>query len=229
MLTLATIPLRWRRRIWRAVAVGSLLQRSATIHIPVPLPAPPRFYVEADAAHTADERELADTSRSARETLFDSLFGEMERSVYGYLWRILGDQQTAADLTQETFLRVWKSIETISGYERPEAWVWRVATNLALNERRRLTNWRPQSLDAGSEWLAASDPAMRVAVHDQVHATLLALPARLRAALTLREVYGLSFEEVGRALDISPANARVTLSRAREQFRQRYQRTEGER
>lgn len=163
------------------------------------------------------------------EALFDTLFTRLERSVYGYLWRILGDQQTAADLTQETFLRAWRHIATISGYQRPDTWVWRVATNLALNERRRLSTWRMQPLDGDAEGLAASDPAMRVAVHDQVHATLLALPAQLRAALTLREVYGLSFEEVGQALDISAANARVTLSRAREQFRQRYQRTEGAR
>lgn len=171
----------------------------------------------------------ARTTAQRHEAIFDALFTRMERSVYGYLWRMLGDQQTAADLTQETFLRAWRHIATISGYERPDSWIWRVATNLALNERRRLSTWRTQPLDGDAEGLAASDPAMRVAVHDQVHATLLALPAQLRAALTLREVYGLSFAEVGQALDISPANARMMLSRAREQFRQRYRQTEGAR
>src|SRR5258706_9251538 len=127
------------------------------------------------------------------EALFDAIFARLERSVYGYLWRLLGDQQTAEDLTQETFLRAWRHIGKISAYERPEAWVWRVATNLALNERRQLSTWNLQPLDDDAEPLVASDPALRIAIHDQVHATLLALPPRLRAAITLREVYGLSF------------------------------------
>lgn len=169
----------------------------------------------------------ASMDASSHAAIFDALFRDLERSVYGYLWRMLGDQQAAADLKQETFLRAWRHIEKISAYERPETWVWRVATNLALNERRRVSTWGLQSLDMQAERLAASDPAMRVVGADQVHATLLALPARLRAALTLREVYGLTFEEIAQALDISPASARVTLSRARDQFRQRYQRTEG--
>lgn len=161
------------------------------------------------------------------EAMFDTLFARLERNIYGYLWRLLGDQQAAEDLTQETFLRAWRHIGKVSAYERPDTWVWRVATNLALNERRQLSTWNLQPLDDDADSPAASDPAMRIAIHDQVHATLLALPPRLRAAITLREVYGLSFTEIAQALNISPANARVTLSRAREQFRQRYQRTEG--
>lgn len=162
----------------------------------------------------------------AREATFDALFTGMERSIYGYLWRMLGDQQAAADLTQETFLRAWRHIDKLTSYASPEAWLWRVATNLALSERRRRAIRRSEPLDDASERLAASDPSIRLAIHDQIHATLLKLTPQLRAALTLREVYGLSFEEVGQALGISPASARVTLSRAREQFRQRYQRTE---
>ena len=169
----------------------------------------------------------AEPGTQALDALFDALFARLERSVYGYLWRLLGDQQAAEDLTQETFLRAWRHMGKISAYERPDAWVWRVATNLALNERRHLSTWNLQPLDDDAESLAASDPAMRIAIQDQVHATLLALPPRLRAAITLREVYGLSFTEIAQVLHISPANARVTLSRAREQFRQRYQRTEG--
>lgn len=169
----------------------------------------------------------ADPRAQTLEALFDALFSRLERSVYGYLWRVLGDQQAAEDLTQETFLRAWRHIGKISAYERPETWVWRVATNLALNERRQRSTRNLQPLDDDAEIMSASDPAMRIALHDQVHATLLALPPRLRAAITLREVYGLSFTEIAQVLDISAANARVTLSRAREQFRQRYQRTEG--
>lgn len=103
----------------------------------------------------------AEPGAQALEALFDTLFARLERSVYGYLWRVLGDKQAAEDLTQETFLRAWRHIGKISAYEQPETWVWRVATNLALNERRRLSAWNLQPLDDKTEPLGGSDPAMR--------------------------------------------------------------------
>lgn len=173
----------------------------------------------------------AEKSASARlaERDFDALFAQCERQVYGYLWRITGDRQLASDLCQETFLRGWQHFDTIRAYDSPLGWLLRVATNLALNARRRRTTrvGIPLSLDEELS-PAVSDPAGQVAERDAVHATLLALPANMRAALVLREVYGLSFEEVARTLGITHAAAKMMLSRAREQFRRRYRQEEGQ-
>jgi len=75
-------------------------------------------------------------SGAALERDFDALFERCEARIFGYLWRVTGDRHVASDLCQETFLRAWQHIAKVSGYERPEAWLWRVATNLALNHRR---------------------------------------------------------------------------------------------
>jgi RNA polymerase sigma-70 factor (ECF subfamily) len=160
---------------------------------------------------------------------FDALFERYERPVFGYLWRITGDEHLASDLCQETFLRAWQHFDQIRTYQAPVGWLLRVATNLALNaQRRRFTRVGvPLRLDT-ERAPAASDPAARVAQQDVVHRTLLALPAKMRAGLVLREVYGLSFEEVARALDLTHAAAKMLLSRAREQFCQRYRREEGQ-
>lgn len=173
----------------------------------------------------ADE---AASARSAEES-FDTLFAQCERQVYGYLWRITGDRHLASDLCQETFLRGWQHFDTIRTYESPLGWLLRVATNLALNSRRRRDTrvGLPMSLNEALS-PAVSDPAWQIAERDAVHATLLALPANMRAALVLREVYGLSFQEVARALGITHAAAKMTLSRAREQFRRRYRQEEGQ-
>jgi RNA polymerase sigma-70 factor, ECF subfamily len=167
------------------------------------------------------------TSGAARG--FDALFEQYERQVFGYLWRITGDQQLASDLSQETFLRAWQHFDRISTYQSPIGWLLRVATNLALNaQRRRFTRVGvPLRLDAERS-PAASDPAARVALDDLVHRTLLGLPTKMRAGLVLREVYGLSFEEVARTLNLTHAAAKMLLSRAREQFCQRYRREEGQ-
>lgn len=165
----------------------------------------------------------AGTPGAALEQDFDALFERCEARIFAYLWRMTGDRHAASDLCQETFLRAWQHFAKVSGYTQPEAWLWRVATNLALNHRRmRATHASEVTLSDDDRDPAASDPAWRVDVRASVHATLLALPPKARAALVLREVYGLSFAEVAAALGCTPAAAKMTLSRARERFRRLY-------
>ncbi len=158
---------------------------------------------------------------------FDALFERWERDVFGYLWRITGDRQLASDLCQETFLRAWQHFDTLRAYEQPRGWLLRVATNLALNQRRRVRTRVGVPIPFNDENVPArSDPAWRIADHDTVHQALLA--PRMRAALVLREMHGLSCQEVAQTLSLSLAAAKMTLTRAREQFRQQYRREEVE-
>jgi RNA polymerase sigma-70 factor (ECF subfamily) len=160
---------------------------------------------------------------------FDALFERWERDVFGYLWRITGDRQLASDLCQETFLRAWQHFDTLRAYEQPRGWLLRVATNLALNQRRRVRTRVGVPIPFNDENVPArSDPVWRIADHDTVHQALLALPPRMRAALVLREIHGLSCQEVAQTLSLSLAAAKMTLTRAREQFRQQYRREEVE-
>jgi hypothetical protein len=78
-------------------------------------------------------------SGSARTTLdeFEGFFRAHEPRLSAYLWRMTGDQQSASDLCQETFLRAWQRYDAIRAYDRPDAWLFRVATNLAMQLTRR--------------------------------------------------------------------------------------------
>lgn len=156
---------------------------------------------------------------------FESFFGRHQDAVYGYLLRLTGDTQTAHDLSQETFLRAWQHFARIVTYQAPLSWLFRVATNLALTHLRRRSLSLGVALPHAST-LAHSDPALRIVERDAVQQALLALAPRQRAALVLREVYGLSCEEVGQALGISRDAAKMLLLRGRTQFRLRYEREE---
>jgi RNA polymerase sigma-70 factor (ECF subfamily) len=168
------------------------------------------------------------TAHGAYETFEDFIAGR-ESDVFGYLWRLTGDEQTAYDLCQETFLRAWQQFEKIRHYEQPGAWLFRVATNLALNaiERRATASGHVVPLREDIQ-PATNDPAGRIASLELIHQTLLRLPARERAALVLREVEGFSMDEIARALDVSANSVRMLLSRARAHFRQRYDRDDSE-
>jgi len=154
---------------------------------------------------------------------FEVFFREHQRAIFSYLYRMTGDEQAAYDLSQETFVRAWQRFDRIRGYEQPAAWLFRVATNLALNDRRGRASPVRATLSLDGEMdPALSDPSWRFAERDAIRETLLAMPPRQRAALVLREVHGLSGEDVAAALGISQPAAKMLLSRAREQFRVQY-------
>lgn len=162
---------------------------------------------------------------------FEAFFRRYERQVVACLWRITGDEATAHDLSQETFVRAWRHYEQIRGYEQPGAWLIRVATHLALNELRRraapTANAERFADDDAQDALARSDPNLRFAERDLVQQTLLELTPQQRAALVLREVYGFTCEEIGRTLGASRDAIKMTLWRGREQFRLHYLRKGG--
>ncbi len=154
---------------------------------------------------------------------FEAFLQGRERDVFGYLWHLTGDEQVAYDLCQETFIRAWQHFAKLETYENPGAWLFRVATNLALNHRQRRTLPTRRTAELGEdEGPAGEDPASGLARRDLIDRTLLRLPARQRAALILREVYGLSSGEIAGVLRVTPAAAKMTVSRAREEFRRCY-------
>ncbi len=182
---------------------------------------------DSGAAHTAaDATQAADWRDDVSPGEFESFFRQHERAVYACLWRLTGDAQTARDLTQETFLRAWRHFERVRGYERPQSWLLRVATNLAISARR---SQRPQlSADtlSDADAPARSDPTHAFAERDLVERALLTLPPNQRAALTLREVYAFSCAEIGAALGLSRDAVKMALYRGRESFRRAYLRLE---
>lgn len=153
---------------------------------------------------------------------FEPFFREHERAVYACLWRLTGDSQTARDLTQETFLRAWRHFDQGSQYERPLAWLLRIATNLAISQFQRARPTISTDTLTDADIPARSDPTRGLALSDLVQRTLLELPPNQRAALVLREVYGFSCEEIGSMLGLSRDAVKMALFRGREGFRRHY-------
>jgi RNA polymerase sigma-70 factor (ECF subfamily) len=183
---------------------------------------------------SSDERRPDGTSAAPGLAAFDHFYTRHEQPLYGYLRRLLPSHEIAVEVAQETFFRAWRHFDILSAYERPEAWLYRVATNLAISHLRRR---RPQSFsslltrahtDDADEWVGADhiasplDMEGQTAERDTIERALRALPERQRAALLLAAVQGLATDEVASVLGVTPDNARKILSRARERFRSLY-------
>jgi RNA polymerase sigma-70 factor (ECF subfamily) len=158
---------------------------------------------------------------------FEAFVHQYERLILNYLWRMTGEEQSAYDLAQETFLRAWEHFAKIQQYQNPRAWLFRVATNLALSLRARRQGPVGMALpfDATND-PGASDPARHVVESEMVRLTLQTLAPKQRAMLVLRELYGLSIEEIAGVLDMSHDAVKMALCRAREQFRTAYEHEE---
>ncbi len=150
------------------------------------------------------------------------LFERHHGEIFGYLNRLVRDRELAEDLTQETFLQAHRAAGRLAEVLNPRAWLYRIATNLALNaiKRRSRFRWLP--------WLSvdrpAPDSAAQVGERSAVEAALAALAPAYRAPLLLYCHYGLSVAEVAQALGSSEGAARTRICRAREMFRQAYER-----
>lgn len=168
------------------------------------------------------QRLVGKSDTKPADDAFEAFFHLYEQEIFGYLWRITGDEHASYDLAQETFVRAWQRFEQVRRYEQPRAWLFHVATNLASNHRRNrsIRDAALSRLGAGAG--VAGDPTAGVAESDAVRTALDAMPVKLRGALVLRVVYGLSLGELAHALGTSQAAAKMTLSRARERFRTHY-------
>jgi RNA polymerase sigma-70 factor (ECF subfamily) len=156
------------------------------------------------------------------EQPFKEFFMRYRPDIFGYLWRIIGEEQAAQDICQETFLRAWQHFGKVSAYERPGAWLFRVATNLAINYQRHRSTTNDRLLKPEEAEGSGIDPMLGIVERDAVTTALQALPARQRMALVLRVVYGMPFQEIAITLGVSQANARMALSRGRQKFRRHY-------
>jgi RNA polymerase sigma factor (sigma-70 family) len=186
------------------------------------------FAVQGRQPGTANDHVSRD--KAATVESFESFFRTYETAIFGYLWRMTGDREVASDLSQETFVRAWQRFSTISSYDAPQSWLFRVATHLALNyarqSRTRATVNSRSAVESAYDPPMHADHADQIVDRDAIRVILLALPPRERAALILHSVYGYSCAETAWALRISLSAAKVTLWRGREHFRARYLREE---
>ncbi len=152
------------------------------------------------------------------------LFDAHHRAIFGYLYRMLGnDRDLAEELTQETFLKVFEARQQLPKITNHRAWLYRIATNLALNARKRRGRFRWLPWSRVEDVREAQDPLHGTDARLDLERALAGLSPTLRAPLLLSAVHGLSIQEIAQALDISEGAVRTRIYRAREHLRAMFQ------
>jgi RNA polymerase sigma-70 factor (ECF subfamily) len=171
-----------------------------------------------------DESFLIARARRGDPSAFEEIVRLYQRRVYGVALRIVRAHDVADDVTQEAFLRAWRSIDRFELGRPFGPWVCRIAANLALNHVRS-PRAREEGLPDGHAETRTSAAGPLGALLDAEGATVLEramaqLPQEQRAVLVLRVVEELSYAEIAETLGISPGTVMSRLFRARERLAQ---------
>jgi RNA polymerase sigma-70 factor (ECF subfamily) len=182
---------------------------------------------DAASADWALVRECA----SGDEDACTRLVTDHQRMVYQLGLHLLGDPQEALDLCQDVFLRVFRMLTQFRGQSSLRTWIYRIAINQASNRQRwwrRRHRAQQVSLDEAPqgelpELRQSAMPDRVLQQHEaagQVWSALDALPFEQRAVIVLREIDGLSYEEIAASLNVAVGTVKSRLARAREHLRQ---------
>lgn len=174
-----------------------------------------------DAA-TARGATVVTTDPAAARVCIEELYAAHHGEIYSYLCRMLRDDELAADLTQETFVKAHRAYDTLLDQGRARAWLYQIAGRTALDElrRRRIVRFIPWTGESRGTAASAEDVALHGRLSGDLSRALASIPERQRMALILAEVQELSGTELAGALGVSHVAARALLTRARESLRQ---------
>jgi RNA polymerase sigma-70 factor (ECF subfamily) len=175
-------------------------------------------------APRSEGRDLALRHRYGDPEAFEEIYQRFEQMVFGLALRMSGDREEAADLTQETFLRVFRHLGGFRGRSSLKTWVYRITLNCCRSKLRRRSRRPSQEPPEHLEELAdhRADPEERTLSHDlgrQLAAAIASLPLAFREAVVLRDVQGLSYGEIGDVLGLRIGTVRSRIARGRERLR----------
>ncbi len=181
---------------------------------------------QADAEIAPRLRRLIEQAQAGDAASFDELITSFQRKVVSTAWRMLGNQDDALDAAQEVFIRLHRYLRTFRVDQDFSAWLYRLIINACHDTRKR----RPGFVSLEQEWQRGGLDHLRSDDDVEASASLMedemmiaraleTLSAKEKAALVLRDLEGLSTEQVARVLGSSATTVRSQISSARVKMR----------
>lgn len=158
-------------------------------------------------------------------------FGDLVRlthkEVYSLAVRLVGNPDDAAEVAQEVYLKLLRTIKQFRGESKFSTWLYRVTSTVAISALRKRARQRLDVPLDTEEWDVlpapeSADPALgaeRRLLRERLDAALATLPAGYRTVVVMKDVYGFSLDEVGQQLGITEGAAKVRLFRARQRLK----------
>lgn len=179
------------------------------------------------------EKDLVRLARAGDQSAFEALVTAYEKKIYNLSLRYLGNREDAMDASQEVFLRVYRFLNGFQEESSFSTWIYRIGVNvckdiLTQKKRRAEQSLEMQDEDDESRTVEIADERYDPEIlysgrelQDALCTAITELPPKLREILLLRDVHGLSYEEIGEALSLESGTVKSRLARARENLRKK--------
>jgi RNA polymerase sigma-70 factor (ECF subfamily) len=171
--------------------------------------------------------ELVDRCKRGDEGAWKELVEATHREVYTLCLRILNDPNDAAEATQDAYLKAWRGLRGFRGDAQFTTWLYRVASNAAISKHRSRKRRRLHEVGAEDELLSGMPAAGSVEGTAEVRrdvreleAAIRNLPDHYRSAVVLRDVYGMSIDEISKEMKITETAAKVRVHRGRKKLKE---------
>jgi RNA polymerase sigma-70 factor (ECF subfamily) len=189
---------------------------------------------------TTEDVALVADLKAGSEEAFAVLIAQYHQPLYSLIARSLNDPADAADITQEVFIKVFRSIRGFHGESSLRTWLYRIALHEASNQRRWWSRHKKQEITIDSSFeadpdaenshlsLAATladrsdspfDHALQAEVRERVEAALRQIPEAFRTVVILREIEGFAYEEIAEILNVNLGTVKSRLTRGRSALR----------
>jgi RNA polymerase sigma-70 factor, ECF subfamily len=196
---------------------------------------PEELALRKDNGVMAQELALNRTDSEANLS-FEEIFEHYSSMVYGLALHILGDREEALDVSQEVFLTIYRKMDTFRGESSLKTWIYRIATHRAANRFRWWNRIRRRGTVSLEEHLTKSpnnevfcnlsssiqSPEKALILkeeHAEIERMLLELPLQQRIAVIMRDIEGLSYEEIAESLKVSLGTVKSRIARGREMLK----------
>ncbi len=182
-----------------------------------------------------NDEELVEKAVKGDQRAFEDIVTKYEKLVYSVCYRMFNNNDDALDYTQETFIKVYKNMEKAIGKGSFKSWICTIATNTCLDELRRRSKKSTVSLDAHFD-NDESNVKMEIAdtsatpIEELIQGedaqilkdAINALSEENKAIIILRDIEGMSYDEIAQALDISIGTVKSRISRSRKKLQKIY-------
>src|SRR5437016_1102203 len=173
--------------------------------------------------------ELVQTAIAGREASFEELVRRYQRPIAAYVYRMVGDYDSALDLTQEVFIKVYNSLARYRSEFKFSTWIYKIAHNAAIDHLRRYAV-RGQALSTGTDGerreivleslrLTPEQESERKEKCSEIEIVVSALPDAYRELIVLRHSHDLSYDEIAEVTGLPLGTVKNRLFRAREAMR----------
>jgi RNA polymerase sigma-70 factor (ECF subfamily) len=172
------------------------------------------------------EEDLVVRHRYGDPEAFAEVYARFSELVFNLSWRLSGDREEAADLTQEVFVRVYRHLGRFQGRSSLETWIYRVTVNHCRSRlgRRSWGWWRGRAAEERvqetADWRRnPEEKALAAAEERRLVGALRRLPSPFREVVVLRDVEELSYQEIAEVLGVRLGTVRSRLARGRQRLR----------